>query len=133
MIIHRGVRYGALAAVGSASALVACLVWNAAMTTPAVAAETERAAVSPGKPQQPVSLRDRLIVGLRARLNTEIAFIDLVVMRVNSGRLPQRVVDQTFFWARSRASVVRAGRTRRPIIYFQPAMRARAARLRVEL
>jgi hypothetical protein len=52
---------------------------------------------------------------------------------VNHGLLPQRVVDETFFWARSRASVVRNGRTRRPIIYFQPAMAARAQRLGVEL
>ena len=93
----------------------------------------ERVAIEPAKPQRPVSLRDRLIVGLQARLKSEVAFVDLVVLRVRLGQLPQRVVDETFFWARDRASVPRSGRTRRPIIYFQPAMVARAKRLRVDL
>jgi hypothetical protein len=95
--------------------------------------DVERVPLEPAKPQRPVSLRDRLIVGLQARLKSEIAFVDLVVLRVRLGQLPQRVVDETFFWARDRASVPRSGRTRRPIIYFQPAMVARAQRLRVTL
>ena len=93
----------------------------------------EPVVLAPAKPQRPISLRDRLVVGLRARLKTEVAFVDLVVARVQSGDLPQRIVDQTFFWARSRAGALRNGRTRRPIIYFQPAMRARAKRLGVDL
>ena len=134
MTIRRRIRLIILTlVVGAASALAACVLCSALVPLPAIAAETEHATVTPAKPQRPVSLRDRLIVGLKARLNTEIAFIDLVVMRVNNGQLPQRVVDETFFWARGRASIVRNGRTRRPIIYFQPAMRARAQRLRVEL
>jgi hypothetical protein len=133
MMIHRAIRVVVLTSfVSAASAVVALLLWSVT-TMPAVGAETERVAVTPARPQRAVSLRDRLVVGLRARLNTEVAFIDAVVMRVNHGLLPQRVVDETFFWARSRASVVRNGRTRRPIIYFQPAMIARAKRLGVEL
>jgi hypothetical protein len=97
------------------------------------AVENARPALTPAKPARPVSLRDRLVVGLRARLKSEIAFIDAVVLHVQSGRLPQRLVDQTFFWARERAAIVRHGRTRRPIVYFRPAMVARAKRLNVAL
>jgi hypothetical protein len=95
--------------------------------------EVERVVLTPARPQQPVSLRDRLVVGLQARLKTEVAFVENVAFRVRIGQIPQRIVDQTFFWARDRASVVRAGRTRRPIIYFQPAMIARAKALGVTL
>jgi hypothetical protein len=97
------------------------------------AAEVEQITVTPSKANRPISFRDRLVVGLQARLKSEVAFVDLVVARVLAGQIPQRVVDETFFWARQRASVNRAGRNRRPIIYFIPAMRARADRLRVEL
>ena len=76
---------------------------------------------------------DRLIAGLRARLKSEIEYIDRVVLAVQTGKLPQRMVDQTFFWARQRASVSRFGSTQRPIIYFQFAMTARAKRIGVEL
>jgi hypothetical protein len=95
--------------------------------------EVERVALSPARPQQPVSLRDRLVVGLEARLKSEVAFVEEVAFRVRTGQLPQRLVDRTFFWARDRASVVRAGRDRRPIIYFQPVMAAQAKRLGVSL
>jgi hypothetical protein len=99
------------------------------------AAEVATVAIEPAKAQRPISLRDRLIVGLEARLKSEVAFVDLVVLKVHTGKLPQRMVDETFFWARERAGVdPRAqGRTRRPIIYFQPAMVARARRLKVTL
>lgn len=97
------------------------------------AAEAQRVAIAPGRAQQVVSLRDRLVVGLQARLDSEIAFVEVVVLQVRLGKLPQRIVDQTFFWARDRASISRNGNSRRPIIFFQPAMRARAERLRVVL
>jgi hypothetical protein len=95
--------------------------------------EVQRVVLTPARPQQPVSLRDRLVVGLQARLKTEVAFVEDVAFRVRIGQIPQRIVDQAFFWARDRASVVRAGRTRRPIIYFQPAMIARAKALGLTL
>jgi hypothetical protein len=97
------------------------------------AAETERAEIAPASVNKKVSLRDRLIVGLEARLKSEVAFVDLVVLKVNTGKLPQRLVDETFFWARDRASAHRNGVARRPIIFFQPAMAARAKRLKVDL
>jgi hypothetical protein len=111
-------------------------VLTLAPSWPAFAAATAavtRPALSPAKPQRPISLRDRLIAGLKARLRSEVAFIDKVVLRVHAGQLPQRIVDETFFWARDRASVARHGRTQRAIIYFQPAMIARAKRLNVAL
>jgi hypothetical protein len=93
----------------------------------------ERVTLAPAKVQRPISLRDRLVVGLQARLKTEVAFVELVALRVRTGDLPQRIVDETFFWARARARTLRNGRTRRPIIYFQPAMTARAKKLDIEL
>lgn len=99
----------------------------------AAAPEVEKVDVTPGKASQPVSLRDRLVVGLQARLKSEVNFCEVVAIRVNTGQLPQRLVDETFFWARQRAAAVRTGPNHRPIIYFQPAMRARASRLNVIL
>ena len=121
-----------VASVGIGAVALSIICQDESQVTSA-ADNAERVAIEPAKPQRPVSLRDRLIVGLQARLKSEVAFVDLVVLRVRLGQLPQRVVDETFFWARDRASVPRSGRTRRPIIYFQPAMVARAKRLRVDL
>jgi hypothetical protein len=89
--------------------------------------------VTPAAPSRPNSFRDRLVVGLKARLKSELAFIDRVVEAVELGRIPARLVDQTYFWARSRAGNRWYARSRRPIIYFQPAMKARAKKLRVVL
>jgi hypothetical protein len=97
------------------------------------AAGVEKASVQPATATRPISLRDRLVVGLEARLKSEVAFCEAVALRVRLGQLPQRVVDETFFWARDRAGIQRAGRARRPIIYFQPAMLARAKKLHVVL
>jgi hypothetical protein len=97
------------------------------------AGEVNRPVVARGRTQQIATLRERLIFGLEARIPSEIAFVDAVVLEVRLGRLPQRMVDQTFFWARDRASIAQNGSQERPIIFFQPAMRARAARLKVKL
>ncbi len=74
-------------------------------------------------------LRDRLIYGLKARLPSEVAFVDLVVVRVRTGRLPERLVNETFFWAREHSSMGVNGRPERPIIYFQPALKLRAQKI----
>jgi hypothetical protein len=113
--------------------VIALLLPNQNVVTARAADEVQRVTVAPAKPRQTVSFRDRLVVGLKARLKTEVEFVELVVLRVQTGDLPQRLVDETYFWARLRASVRRQGRVRRPILYFQPAMRLRAARLGVEL
>lgn len=99
----------------------------------AAAPEVEKVDVTPGKASQPVSLRDRLVVGLQARLKSEVSFCEVVATRVNTGQLPQRLVDETFFWARQRATAARTGPNHRPIVYFQPAMKARASRIDVLL
>jgi hypothetical protein len=116
----------------TAAPVVAILVTAMSAHQPC-SAETQRVVVSPGRATQVVNLRDRLVVGLQARLKSEVAFVELVVAKVRTGKLPQHVVDETFFWARDRASINRNGISRRPIIFFQPAMKARAKRLRVAL
>jgi hypothetical protein len=90
-----------------------------------------RPSISPGSSHRGISLRDRLIAGLQARRPTEVDFIDRVVIKVRLGRLPERLVNQTFFWSRDRAN--RSGRDQRPIIYFQPVLTAQAKRLGVTL
>jgi hypothetical protein len=82
---------------------------------------------------QQVTLRDRLVVGLQARLKTEVNFCNAVAVQVQMGHLPQRIVDETFFWARERAAPARNGLQYRPIVYFQPALKLRAKKIGVEL
>ena len=80
----------------------------------------------PSNQGRKVSLRDQLVSGLRAFTPADLRFIDRVVLAVNQGRLPRRIVDGTFHWARDRAA--RRGRYRRlrPMVFFQPALTARA-------
>jgi hypothetical protein len=91
--------------------------------------------LAPAKQGKKVGLRDRLVVGLKALSKSDLAFIDRVVIRVNSGQLPQRLVDQTFFWARDRVATTTTtgGKERRAIIYFRPALTEQAKRLGVNL
>jgi hypothetical protein len=93
----------------------------------------ERVVVTPSRGSTTISLRDRLVVGLQARLKSEVAFVELVAAKVRTGQLPQRLVDETFLWARQRVLNGRTSRSYRPIVFFEPAMRARARRLKVEL
>src|SRR6476620_1809004 len=81
--------------------------------------EVQKVDVDPAKPNRPISFHDRLVVGLQARLKSEVAFIDAVVAEVQVGHIPQRLVDETFFWARQRAAILRGVRYNRPIIYFE--------------
>jgi hypothetical protein len=93
-----------------------------------------RPTLTPGSSHQGISFRDRLIAGLEARRPSEVEFIDAVVLKVRLGRLPERLVNQTFFWSRDRANRTGNPRgTQRPIIYFQPVMSAQAKRLGVAL
>jgi hypothetical protein len=133
MRIARDLRLPALwlAAIGMIAAILLPFCLNG---RPRAAAQSSVPVnVTPAGPQQPVSLRDRLIVGLKAMSPADVAFVDNVVFRVRNGQLPQRLVDQTFFWARERASRPKGGRDRRPIIYFRPAMASQAERLGVTL
>ncbi len=103
------------------------------LTQRIAADEVDPLVITPAKPDQPITLRDRLVVGLQARLKSEVDFCDNVADKVNTGVLPQRLVDETFFWARQRAASIRNGHKYRPIVYFQPGLRARADKLHLSL
>jgi len=115
------------------SALVPFAAISGRVVQRSIADEVQKIEVAPAKPNRAVSLRDRLVVGLQARLKSEVAFVDAVVVEVQAGHIPQQQVDQTFFWARQRAALVRDRRAYRPIVYFEPAMRIRANLLHVAL
>ncbi len=112
---------------------IAAAITGRAIQQATAAEEVQKIDVTPAKPQRPITLRDRLVVGLQARLKSEVSFVDAVVTNVQSGHLPQQQVDETFFWSRQRAAQARDGRWHRPIIYFEPAMKARANLLHVSL
>lgn len=80
-----------------------------------------------------VSLHDQLRVGLKARTKADLAFIDLVVLRVNQGKLPRKMVDSTFLWARNRYKTRPSNHRLRPIVYFQPALTIQAKKIGVVL
>ena len=88
--------------------------------------------LTPATSDKPATVRDRLIAGLQARLPSEVAFIDQILLAVQNGHLPQRMVDETFFSARQKAADPAHG-PQRPIVYFRPAMVARANALHVTL
>ena len=125
-------RFIAFTTVGIA---IAGAVWlsNHATDQSASAAELAPLSIRQATADKPLTLRDRLIVGLQARLKSEVQFIDFVVMLVHQGDVPQRLVDETFFWARQRAARPLHGRPRRPIRYFQPGMTARLRRLGIDV
>jgi hypothetical protein len=82
-------------------------------------------------PRAPV-LRERLIVGLRVKLKRDIEFIDHVVELVVTGKLPIKLVDQTYFWARTKAAQHRTLQNN-PMVFFRPGLRARAAKIGVRV
>ena len=47
--------------------------------------------------------------------------------------LPQKVVDQVFFWARKRAALKLGAKKKRPMIYFQPALVRIAKKMDVKI
>lgn len=66
------------------------------------------------------TLRDRLVYGLKARRPSEFQFIDAVVAQVDSGVIPERLVDETFFWVRKNKPNYSY-----PFIYFERILRLR--------
>jgi len=92
-----------------------------------------RPTMRPLDPEHPETYREVLIFGLKARTPTEMAFIDSVVVAVELGKLPPRLVDQTYFWARTRSGNSLYGRPNRPIIYFIPALEARVKKLKLDV
>lgn len=80
-----------------------------------------------------VSLYDQLRVGLKAYTKADLAFIELVVQKVDEGKLPRKMVDATFLWARNRYKAKPTAHERRPIVYFQPALTIQAKKIGVLL
>lgn len=82
-------------------------------------------------PRGPV-LEERLVVGLRVKTDADRQFIGRVVELVQAGKLPLKLVDSTYFWARAKATQ-RRNLANNPMVYFRPALVARAARIGVKI
>ncbi|WP_148074874.1 hypothetical protein [Bythopirellula goksoeyrii] len=80
-----------------------------------------------------LSLKQQLTLGLKAVTPSDKEFIDLVVLRVEQGKLPRSLVDSTFLWARQRADAKSYSRSLRPMVYFKPGLIARTKKLHIEL
>ena len=46
-----------------------------------------------------LSLKDRLVTGLRATRPEDIQYCERVANAARSGKLPAKIVDSTYFWA----------------------------------
>ena len=46
-----------------------------------------------------ISLKDRLVTGLRATRPEDIQYCERVANAARSGKLPAKIVDSTYFWA----------------------------------
>jgi hypothetical protein len=115
------------------AAAIAGGLWSSGAIGQVRSPTSGRPTMRPLDPEHPQTYREVLVFGLRARLPSELAFIDSVVDSVEEGRLPPRLVDQTYFWARTRSGNSLYGRTNRPIVYFIPALEARIKRLRLNV
>lgn len=82
-------------------------------------------------PRSPALLQ-RLLVGLKVRTSADRAFVSRVVQLVQLGQLPVKLVDTTYLWARKRAAR-NSYSANNPMIYFRPAMEARAKKLGVTI
>lgn len=70
--------------------------------------------------------QQQLEKGLKARRPTDFSFIAEVVAKIEAGDLPQKMVNETFDYARAKSGNY-------PFIYFQFAIRKRAEKLGVTL
>lgn len=68
----------------------------------------------------------QLETGLKARRPSDFMFIATIIAKIEAGELPQRLVNETFDYARGKSSHY-------PFIYFQFAIRKRAEKLGVTL
>ena len=46
-----------------------------------------------------ISLKDRLVTGLRATRPQDVQYCERVANAARSGKLPAKIVDSTYFWA----------------------------------
>jgi len=100
------------------------------IAAPAVSQTTSN--IGPAQGRQ-VSLQQQLTAGLKVITNADKAFINRVVLAVEQGRLPRKLVDSTFLWSRYRAARKSYTRRLRPIVYFQPALTLQAKRIGILL
>ncbi|MGD9634164.1 MAG: hypothetical protein AB7G28_03200 [Pirellulales bacterium] len=114
-------------------ALVGVGNWSGTAAGQGSATPSGRPTMRPLDPEHPETYREVLIFGLRAKLPSELEFVDSVVVAVEEGKLPSRLVDQTYFWARARSGSNALGRSNRPIIYFIPALEARVKKLHLNV
>ncbi len=73
-----------------------------------------------------LTFKAQLEKGLKARRPSDFTFIGTVVSAVDNGTIPQKMVNETFDFARSKS-------TQYPFIYFQFALRKRVAKLGVSI
>ncbi len=62
------------------------------------------AADPPASPRPEMSLKDRLVTGLRAMRPDDVSFCERVAKATQTGQLPVKLVDTTYFWAVGRGS-----------------------------
>ena len=53
----------------------------------------------PKSANEKVSLKDRLVTGLRATRPEDIEYCERVANATRIGKLPTKIVDSTYFWA----------------------------------
>ena len=82
------------------------------------------------------TLEERLTSVLRVRTGTEKKFIKYVVMLVETSKLDQKIVDESFFWVRREIERKKNGdpKARKnidkyPFFYFQRVLKRNAARV----
>jgi hypothetical protein len=109
---------------------LAAIVVEGFLSRETTAQQSAQPATSQGRK---LTLRDQLTTGLRAFTKRDFAFIDQVVILVEQGKLPRRVVDGTFLWSRDRAARRSYNRRLRPMVYFRPALVARSQRIGLKL
>ena len=80
-----------------------------------------------------ITLKQQLTIGLKAFTKADKLFIAKVIAKVEQGKLPRKLVDSTFLWARHRSEKRSYARDLRPMVYFQPGMTLRAKRAGVRL
>jgi hypothetical protein len=90
--------------------------------TPMLGAPGVDPRVAPGG----ISLKQALEKGLQARRPSEFKFIQLVIKKVEQGKLPVKMVERTFLWARRQQQEF-------PMPYFEKAMQIQAKKLGVDL
>ena len=114
------------------AALVVLALLGGALS-PTTAQESTTSAAPTSNQGRQVSLSDQLTAGLKATTKGDKAFIAQVVNLVEEGKLPRKLVDGTFLWARERAARKSRSRELRPMVYFRPALVLRAKRIGVKL